>query len=129
MKTASLVVAAGLVVQSVVFAAGGCARRTAPPLLPQERPSKDVTMPTVVREVKADYPESAKKERVQGNVMLGVVVKKDGTVGDVTVKKPLHPELDEEAVKAMKKWEFRPGTKDEKAADIAVDVEMTFNLK
>jgi len=128
MKTASLMVAAGLVVQSVVFAAG-CARPTAPPSLPQQQPSKDVTMPTVVRQVKADYPESAKKERVQGSVMLSVVVKKDGTVGDVTVKKPLHPELDEAAIKVMKQWEFRPGTKDGKAANIAVDVEMTFNLK
>ena len=119
MKTASLVVAAGLVVQSIVFAAS----------LPQERPSKDVTMPVVVREVKPNYPESAMRERVQGNVTLEAVVKKDGTVGEVTVKKPLHPELDEEAVKAMKKWEFRPGTKDGKAVDVAVDVEMTFNLK
>ena len=128
MKTASLMVSAGLVVQSVVFAAG-CARPTAPPSLPQQQPSKDVTMPTVVRQVKPDYPESAKKERVQGNVMLAVVVKKDGTVGDVTVKKALHPELDEAAVRAMKKWEFKPGTKDGKAVDVAVDVEMTFNLK
>jgi len=119
MKTASLVVAVGLVVQSVVFAGS----------LPQERPAKDVTMPTVVREVKPDYPESAKKERIQGNVMLGVVVKKDGTVGDVTVKKSLHPELDEAAVRAMKKWEFKPGTKDGKAVDVTVEVEMTFNLK
>ena len=119
MKTASLVVAAGLVVQSVVFAGP----------LPQERPSKDVTMPKILREVKPVYPDSAKKDRVQGIVTLEAVVKKDGTVGEVTVKKPLHPELDEEAVKAMKKWEFRPGTKDGKAVDVAVDVEMTFNLK
>ena len=119
MKTASLVVAAGLVVQSAVFAGS----------LPQERPSKDVTVPRVVREVKPDYPDSAKKDRVQGSVTLEAVVKKDGTVGDVTVKKPLHPELDEEAVKAMKKWEFKPGTKDGKAVDVAIDVEMTFNLK
>ena len=119
MKTASLVVAAGLVVQSAMFAGSP----------PQERPAKNVTMPTVVREVKPDYPESAKKERIQGSVTLGAVVKKDGTVGDVTVKKSLHPELDEEAVKAMKKWQFKPGTKDGKAVDVTVDVEMTFNLK
>ena len=119
MKTASLVVAAGLVVQSAVFAGS----------LPQERPSKDVTAPRVVREVKPNYPDSAKKDRVQGIVTLEAVVKKDGTVGEVTVKKPLHPELDEEAVKAMKKWEFKPGTKDGKAVDVAVEVEMTFNLK
>ena len=119
MKTASLLVAAGLVVQSVVFAGP----------LPQERPSKDVTMPTVVKEVKPDYPESAKKDRAQGSVTLEAVVKKDGTVGEVTVKKPLHPELDESAVRAMRKWMFKPGTKDGKAVDVAVEVEMTFNLK
>jgi protein TonB len=62
-------------------------------------------------------------------VELEVVVKKDGTVGDVKVKKSLDAELDEEAVKAMKKWEFKPGTKEGKPVDVLVDVEMTFNLK
>jgi TonB family protein len=119
MKTALLMVAAGLVVQSALSAA----------LLPQERPVKDVTMPRLVREVKANYPESVKKERIQGIVTLNAVVKKDGTVGEVTVKKPLHPELDEEAVKAMKQWEFKPGTKEGKPVDVAVDVEMSFKLK
>ena len=119
MKTASLVVAAVLLVQSAAFAGS----------LPQERPSKDVTMPRVVREVKPDYPDSVKKDRVQGSVMLEAVVKKDGTVGEVTVKKPLHPDLDAEAIKAMKQWQFRPGTKEGKAVDVAVEVEMTFNLK
>ena len=50
-------------------------------------------------------------------------------MGEVTVKKPLHPELDKEAVKAMKQWQFKPGTKDGKPVDVAVDVEMTFNIK
>jgi TonB family protein len=119
MKTASLVVAAGLVLQSAVVAAS--AR--------QERPVTDATMPTVVREVKPNYPESVKKERIQGIVTLNAVVKKDGTVGNVEVKKPLHPELDAEAVKAMKQWQFKPGTKEGKPVDVAVDVEMSFTLK
>ena len=119
MRTASLVVAAAFAARSIVFAAP----------LPQEPPGKDVTMPSVVREVKPIYPDSVKKERIQGIVTLNAVVKKDGTVGDVTVKKPLHAELDEEAVKAMKQWQFKPGTKEGKPVDVAVDVEMTFTLK
>jgi TonB family protein len=117
MKTASLVVA-GLLAYSALFAAP----------LPQERP-KDVTMPKVVRDVKPNYPDSMKKERVQGKVMLEAVVTKDGNVGEVTVKEPLHPELDAEAVKAMKQWEFLPGTREGKPVDVAVEVEMTFTLK
>ena len=119
MNTASLMAAFALVIQSAVFSAS----------LLQERPGKDVTMPRVVREVKPDYPDSVKKEGIRGSVTLNAVVRKDGTVGEVTVKKALHPELDEEAVKAMKKWEFKPGTKEGKPVDVAVDVEMTFNLK
>ena len=75
-------------------------------------------MPTVVREVKPDYPESAKKDRIQGIVTLEAVVRKDGTVGEVTVKKPPRPEVGRGAVNAMKKWEFRPGTKDGKAVAV-----------
>ena len=50
-------------------------------------------------------------------------------LGEVTVKKRLHPDLDAEAIKAMKQWQFQPGTKEGKAVDVAVEVEMTFNLK
>jgi TonB family protein len=37
--------------------------------------------------------------------------------------------LDDEAVKALKQWEFEPGTKDGAPVAVRVDVEMTFKLK
>jgi protein TonB len=118
MKSASLVLAAALLVLPSAGAASA-----------QERPSKDVQAPKVVREYKPAYPDSAKSRGVRGSVELDVVVKKDGTVGDVQVKKSLDSELDEAAVQAMKKWEFEPGTKEGKPVDVLVSVEMTFNLK
>ena len=80
-------------------------------------------------EVKPKYTDDAKARRVQGNVELDVVVKSDGTVGDVTVTKSLDPELDEQAVKATKQWRFRPGTKDSKPVDVMVQIELTFTLR
>jgi TonB family protein len=118
MRSASLVLAAAFLIHSAVASAA-----------PQERPSKEVSAPRVVREYKPNYPDSAKAKGIRGSVELEVVVKKDGTVGEVKVKKSLDGELDEEAVKAMKKWEFKPGTKEGKPVDVLVDVEMTFNLK
>ena len=101
--------------------------------LAQERPvpGKDVLMPQVISEVKPNYTASALKARIQGNVVMEAVVREDGSVGDVKVTKSLDTEhgLDEEAVKAMKKWEFKPGTKDGKPVPVAVEVEMTFTLK
>ena len=108
-----------------------CVAYAAP--LAQERPvpGKDVLMPKVVRNVKPNYTASALKARIEGNVVMEAVVREDGSVGDVKVTKSLDTEhgLDEEAVKAMKKWEFKPGTKDGKPVPVGVQVEMTFTLK
>ena len=94
-------------------------------------PGKDVLAPQVVREVKPDYTPEAKAQRIQGNVELSVVVKDDGSVGEVTVTRSLDDTfgLDPEAVNAMRQWQFKPGTKNGKPVAVRVSVEMTFRLK
>jgi protein TonB len=89
------------------------------------------TMPVVLSEVKPDYTPEAKKQGIQGNVELSVVVNDDGTVGEVKVSKSLDDKygLDEQAMIAMKKWRFRPGTKDGKPVAVRVTVEMSFKLR
>ena len=94
------------------------------------KPGKDgVKAPVLVKEVKPSYTEDAKARGVQGRVEMSAVVLADGTVGDVTVKTSLDPDLDQQAVIALKQWRFRPGTKDDKPVDVQCDVEMTFTLK
>jgi periplasmic protein TonB len=97
----------------------------------QEQPKTNQTMPRVVSEVKPDYTPEAKQQGIQGIVELSVVVKDDGTVGDVKVTKSLDDKygLDEQAVIAMKKWRFKPGTKDGKPVAVEVTVEMSFKLR
>ena len=90
-----------------------------------------VTSPVLIREFKPQYTEEARRAKIQGIVEMSAVVLEDGTVGDVTVTKSLDQQygLDDEAVKAMKKWRFRPGTKDGKPVAVAVTVEMSFSLR
>lgn len=95
----------------------------------QERPRDGVTLPQVVKEVKPHYPREVMGEGVQGSVVLNVVVRADGTVGEVDVTKALHPKLDESAVAAARQWLFNPGQKEGKPVDVAVEIEMTFMLK
>ena len=94
-------------------------------------PGNGVTLPTVVREVRPDYTEAAKAEHLEGKVVLGVVVRADGTVGDVTVDESLDKVygLDDQAVKAATQWTFKPGTKDGMAVAVRVHIEMRFTLK
>ena len=88
-----------------------------------------VKSPVIIREVKPKYTDSAKSRGVQGSVEVKAVVLSDGTVGDVEVTKPLDSDLDQAAIEATKQWRFRPGTKDGKAVDVEVQIELTFTLK
>jgi TonB family protein len=102
---------------------------------PQEaepsRPGNAVTAPRLLREVKPVYTREARANKIQGRVVMEVVVLDDGTVGDVKVTESLDTEygLDAEAVKAVKQWLFTPGTKYGKPVPVKVDIEMTFTLK
>jgi len=90
-----------------------------------------ITLPQVTRQVKAQYTAEAMRQMIEGDVLLGVVVQADGAVGAVDVKESLDAVygLDQEAVKAMKQWQFRPGMKDGKPVNVRVDVTMRFTLK
>ena len=95
--------------------------------------SKDqgVTLPSVVRSVKAGYTAAAMDARIEGMVVLDAVVLADGKVGDVTVTQSLDKEygLDTQAVESVKQWLFKPGTKDGKAVAVRVTIEIRFALK
>ena len=96
---------------------------------PYKVTDEGVKPPVVEKEVRPKYSKGAMERRVEGSIDVDAVVLADGTVGDVTVKKSLDPELDEAAVAATKQWRFRPGTKDSKPVDVLVQIEHTFKLK
>jgi protein TonB len=90
-----------------------------------------VSVPTVVKEVKPEYTEAAKAARIQGDVVMKAVVLSDGSVGDVIVTKSLDSVngLDDQAVAALKQWEFKPGVKDGNPVAVRITVQTTFTLK
>src|SRR5258708_15012706 len=94
-------------------------------------PGDDVSLPQVVKQVGPDYTSEAMRQMIEGEVVLDVVVESDGAVGDVKVKQSLDVVygLDEEAIKAMKQWQFKPGMKDGKAVAVRVEVKMRFTLR
>lgn len=95
------------------------------------RPGEGVTMPKVVREVKANYTGAARDARLQGVVRIECVVETDGTVGDAVVTHSLDATLglDQEALKAITQWQFTPGSRAGAPVAVIVTVDMTFTLK
>lgn len=95
------------------------------------RMDQGVTAPEVIQEVKPLYTAAAMRARIQGLVEVAAVIESDGTIGEVRVVRSLDKEfgLDEQAVGAIKQWEFKPGTKDGIAVPVLVKIELTFTLR
>jgi TonB family protein len=95
------------------------------------RTGNGVSVPSVVTEVKATYTPEARAARIQGTVIVEVVVRTDGTVrDDLKVLRALDPKfgLDKQAIKACKQWKFTPAMKDGKPVAVRVWIQQTFTL-
>jgi periplasmic protein TonB len=93
-------------------------------------PGNGVTMPILVKEVKPQYTVAAKDKKIQGSVLLRAVVLENGHIGeDVEVLTSLDADLDQQAVDALKQWEFKPGTRDGKPVAVRISCQLTFTLK
>jgi protein TonB len=68
--------------------------------------------PGVIRRVEPIYPPFARTARIEGTVVLDAVIRKNGTVEEVTVITSAHPSLDRAAADALKRWRFTPGDRD-----------------
>ncbi len=95
------------------------------------QPGSGVTSPQLLSQVKPQYTTDAMRAKIQGKVLLEVVVMPDGTPGQIRVVRSLDRTfgLDEEAIKAMRQWRFRPGVRQGQAVPVRVTVEMEFTLR
>lgn len=76
------------------------------------------------------YPDKTKDRGVQGRLVIGFIVEKDGSLTDVKVLRPVDIDLDAEAlrvVKGMPKW--IPGCQDEQLVRVRYNVPVSFRLK
>lgn len=93
------------------------------------RPGSGIEPPQVIREVKADYTEDARRSGVTGDVVLEIVVRRDGTVGDVKIVQGLAGGLNDRAVQAVRQWRFAPARRLGSPVDVVVEVAVEFKLR
>jgi TonB family protein len=55
------------------------------------------------------YPKDAMENDIQGKVLLSFTIKKDGSLSDIRVIKPLYPSIDAEAVRILASTKWQPG--------------------
>jgi protein TonB len=93
------------------------------------RPGSGVTPPRLLREVKPDYTEDARRRGINGDVELEIVVRSDGTVGEVRLQRGLGAGLDQRAIDAVRQWRFSPATRLGAPVDVIVEVAVEFKLR
>ncbi len=67
--------------------------------------------------------------RLAGEVVLEIVVRRDGSVGDLKVIKGLGGGLNERAVQAVRQWRFSPARRQGTPVDVIVEVAVEFRLR
>lgn len=89
-----------------------------------------VTPPEVVTQVKPTYTAEALRAKIQGSVLLEVIVQRDGTPGRVQVVRSLDPGgLDVRAIEAVREWRFKPGRLGDTPVDVLVTIIMDFSVR
>ena len=75
------------------------------------------------------YPEIARSQRIQGQVVVQFIVNKDGTIADAKVVKSVSPQLDREAMRVIRMMpNWKPGIQDNKPCKTMVAIPIVFKL-
>jgi TonB family protein len=87
-----------------------------------------VAAPVLIYRREPSYTEEARAAKIQGSVLLRVVVGTDGVPRQVQVLRSLDPGLDQKAVETVGTWKFKPGTKDGQPVPVMAQIEVSFRL-
>ncbi len=87
-----------------------------------------VMAPKPVSTPNPEYTDRARKKKLNGSVVVAMIVTPDGKVRDPKVTKSLDKDLDKQALAAVSTWKFEPATKDGKPVAVHLKAEVDFRL-
>ena len=108
---------------------------------PKELPPADPAMPPVSKAgvggvgsprchycPQPSYTDPARKAKLQGSLMLQIVVTADGKVSRAEVVRGLPYGLNKQAINVLQDWQMQPAARGNEPVSCSVVVEMTFHL-
>ena len=85
--------------------------------------------PVVLRKVEPTFPEAARKMGLTGKVVAKLLVGADGRVSRISIREAApHGIFEQDVLKALKQWEFKPGYYKDQAVATWVVVPVNFRL-
>ncbi len=92
------------------------------------RAEGDIKAPKLINRVEPIYPEEARKEGIEGVVILEAITDKFGRVQATKILRSI-PELDKTAIDAVRQWVYEPVVIDGKPRGAIFTVTVVFKLK
>jgi TonB family protein len=91
----------------------------------------DVVKPELMNRVNPSYPRLAQQKKVEGTVILSILISENGDVADARVLREAGGSsgLNEAALSAVRKWKFRPGVKEGKRIKVWMTYPIVFKLQ
>ena len=91
--------------------------------------SSDLSGPSPLRKVDPKYPPSLISDRVEGEVVLYAVIRRDGSVDSIQLVRGIDEQLDANAMAALSQWKFRPAARDGSPVELEAIVHIPFHLR
>ncbi len=87
---------------------------------------RDLTGPVPLRKVDPKYPPTLISAKVEGEVVLYAVIRRDGSVDSIQLVKGIEPQLDINAMEALARWRFRPAERQGAPVELEAIVHIPF---
>ena len=88
----------------------------------------DIQEPERIHYVAPEYPEEARRARLEGFVILQAIIDRQGNVRDAEVLRGLDLSLDQAALEAVRQWKYTPSYYNGEAVEVIVTVNVVFRL-
>jgi TonB family protein len=90
--------------------------------------STNLSGPVVIKKVDPKYPPTLVADRVEGEVVLYAVIRRDGSVDGIQLVRSVDDQLDANAMSALAQWKFRPASKQGEAVELEALVHIPFHI-
>ena len=101
---------------------------TSPPSAGPRRIGDGVSAPILIYSVEPELSEEARKNKIEGNVLVGFWVDTDGKPSHIRVLRGIGYGLDENAVEAVRQYKFKPAMENGKPVLVELNAEVNYQI-
>jgi TonB family protein len=90
--------------------------------------SPDLSAPVPLKKIDPKYPPSSIADRIEGEVILYAVIRRDGSVDSIQLVQGIDEQLDANAMDALSQWKFHPASKQGQPVELEAIVHIPFHM-